>query len=368
MLATLMLAALVVQDPAPAAPVTPPPFQVVVAAPVYHPDGAVRAESATLPAGGPSVVYLYTRDAVCQIETARGTEPAAAAFGWRVASQVVAASATEVIVSIDWRRAWDRGVAVADGPGSSVQLTLHPGDRIPLDHIVNQRPTRACDAVGLGLELKLARVVSAAPAAGTMLPSGAVESGGRDFDAELWLMHTTPAGTERVQHQKVRMAAGRAAFSFAPSAIEGAKGDANVEFTGSLIRYRTPGGEDLLLVSMSRAITGGDVPAGGYTRQTSTLTPLPGPADVFAFEMPTPTSGGGAARGAVFGGGGVGGGRGGSRGAGGGPVTSARSGGGGVAGGGGGGRAMAGVATALQAVAMLEGHAFAMRVRLTPVN
>lgn len=364
MLTAFLIGLVAQQGGVAAAPPPPPELKVVVAAPVYHPDAAVSGESATLAGGVPSVLYVFSRRSICDTATRGATEPADAGFGWRVASHVVSASASDVIVSVDWRRMWDRGQKVNDGPAGTVQLTLHPGDRIPLDHIPNVKPTDACRAVGMGLEMRLGRAAGSGRP-GVTPPLGAREGGAGSLDVDLWLVHTTPAGSEQAQHQTVRLTRTGGPFTFAPVKFVTGRGEVGVELTGSFQRYTAASGGELLLISMSRQISGGTAPAGGLGGATSSLVALPRPEEVLSFDMATAGAGArGRAGGARSGGGG------GTPVAGGGTGTGGpgqRSTGGGGTGGGPGG-SLERLANALQAVALLDGHRFALRVRVTPVQ
>lgn len=301
---TLFAAAVALQAvPAPQAPVPEaPPLHVVVAAPVYHPDGAVTSEMATMAVGAPSQVYLFSRRSVCESAAAGDTRPADAGFGWRVSTHIVRATARDVVVSVDWQRLWDRGQTLKDGPAGAVQLTLHPGDRIPLDHISN-RGAESCRAVGMGLEVRVAR-----PAASLRVsdagPLGLVVRG-EPMTADLWLVHTsTASGVQRAVHQAVRLVDGRGTFSFAAVPLSTPGGDVGVSFMGSIVRYRAQAGQDFLLVSLSRLVSGAMLPDAGVTDRTSSLMALRRPDEVIALEMPTVPAGGGGT------GGGGGGGRG----------------------------------------------------------
>ena len=342
---------------------------VVVAAPIYHPDGAMSAETSTLSTVAPSVVHVYGRRSVCDTAIAGATEPRDAGYGWRVTAQALSVSEAIVKVSIDWRRVWDNGRKISSGPSGTVQLSLHPGDRIPLDHIPNPGATDACRAVGLGLEIRLARAVPAPPVNSALLPLGAVPDGNARLDADLWLVQTLPSGAERAQHQTVRLDARGGTFAFAAMKVDGDRGDVSVEVLGSFRRYRAATGGEFLYVSLTRALTGEMLPPGGLRGGTSTVIGLPGPAEVLSLEIPG-TSGGRARSG----GGGSGGGRGGTRGTptpGGLPNPPPGTGTGGAVGGsrGGGGGVSAGVDVARVQTALetLRGHAFSLRLRVTPV-
>jgi hypothetical protein len=377
--ASLLMSVVLSQSTAPAqAPeATPSPLEwvVVVAAPVYLPDGGIRSETSALPTAGAGLVHLFSRKTLCAPAASTAVEPTDAAFGWRVASQIVARSAAEVVVSLDWRRVWDAGKRVNNGPGGTVQLTLHPGDRIPLDHIANASPSSECRAVGLGLEVKLARIAPPAPPPPpSALPLGVKAGGARPVDAELWLTHTSPVGTEQVSHQVVRLPEVGGRFSFTHTSLATARGEYNVELAGTIDRFRSPTGGEFLVLSMNRHVSGANLPTTGVTATTGTIVPMPATDEVLAFELsPSRRARGG-------GGGGAGGrGSGGTEvaraspgGAAAGPVVQARQGGGPRGGGGGGLRTAAATPATgtnlAQIAAMLEGHQFSLKMRMTPVN
>ena len=351
-----------VTPPAPAKP--PADFVVLVAAPVYQPDGGITTETVALPPTGAGLVHLFARRSLCNPAVAGATEPTDALFGWRVASQIVSRTERDVVVSIDWRRLWDDGRKTPNGPGATVQLTLHTGARIPLDHITNSKPRQDCRAIGLGLEIRLALAEVAAPARSGLVPLGATPGGAKPVDAELWLLHTLPSDVQQVVHQTVRLSTEGGRFTFAPTAVTGAPGDASVELSGSIDRYRAPTGDEFLLISLTRRVKGAGLPPEGFTSTTGgSLIPLPLPNEVPSFEMPgTPRArGGGAGGGGARGGGGAGA-------VAAGPPDRTRSVAGGVAQSGRGGvRDGGSAATAAQVAALLEGHQFALRLRIVPV-
>ena len=363
MFSSLLFAGMLLQAGGVVTPPAPPKpsgdFVVLVAAPVYQPDGAIAAETVALPQAGAGLVHLFARRSLCNPAVAGATEPADALFGWRIASQIVNRTDRDVVVSIDWRRLWDDGRKTPNGPGGTVQLTLHLGDRIPLDHITNSKPTQDCRAVGLGLEVRLAQSEIPAPArTPPPLPPGATPGGAKPVDAELWLLHTSPADIQQVVHQTVRVPTEGGRFTFAPTAVTTPRGAVSVELTGSIDRYRTPTGDEFLLLSLTRRVKGAGLPAEGVVGTTGSVVPLL-PNEVVSFEMP----GTGRTRGAVAGGGAA------ATGppdptrsrviAGAGATQSARGGGRG-----GGGGAAAGAA---QVAALLDGHQFALRLRIVPV-
>jgi hypothetical protein len=365
------------QAPVPVAPSSPArELVVVIAAPVYLPDGSVRSETIALPASGRGLVHVYSRKTLCAPASAGATEPTDAAFGWRIASQVVARSDSDVVVSLDWRRLWDAGRKIGNGPGGTVQLTLHPGDRIPLDHISNATPSGDCRAVGLGLEVKISRTGSVSAPVNSALPLGAQPGGAKPVDAELWLTHTSPGGSEQVVHQVVRLAESGGRFAFAPTPVTTSRGDMNLELAGSIDRFRTTTGVEFFSLSLNRLVTGADLPSAGLSATTGVVTPMPDPNDPndsVSFQLLTAPG--------TRGGGGGGRGGGGARGGGvvGGAAAGAVVGGGGrgggvVARGAGGGAVAAGPAAngttvnLAQLATLLEGHQFSLAIRVAPVK
>ena len=360
MLSNFILAGFLLQSGAAghaqAIPPSPPiDWVIVIAIPIYQPDGAISAESVTLPAAGAGLVHLFGRRSLCDPAVAGAAEPPDAGYGWRVASQVVSRSEKDIVVSVDWLRLWDQGRKTQTGPAGSVQLTLHPGDRIPLDLIPNTAPRADCRAVGIGLEVRLARTMTPASIAPSALPLGATAGGAKPVDAELWLMHRLPSGADQVVHQVVRIPAAGGRFSFAPTPVATSRGDLNVELRGSIDRYRSPTGAEFMVLSMTRTVTGADLPPQGLSGTTGSVVPLPVPSDILSFETPGAgaRSRGVGAAGATLRGGGVGG-----------AIGPAGGGAGGQAGARSGGR---GTGPLNQISTLLEGHQFALRVRITPV-
>jgi hypothetical protein len=344
--------------PSPAPPPQKPPTEwvVFVAAPVYQPDGGLAAETVALPGAGPGLVHLFSRRTICEPAVGGATEPPDAAFGWRIASQILSRSDRDVVVSLNWRRLWEDGRKIQNGPGSTVQLTLHQGDRIPLDLIANSKPRPECRAVGLGLEVRLAESATLVARRTPVLPLGATPGGAKPVDAELWLLHTSPSDVQQVVHQTVRLPAEGGRFGFAPTSLSSARGTASVELSGSIDRYRTPTGDEYLLLSLTRRVRGTGLPPEGVTATTGSIVSLPQPAEVLAFEMPgTGATRGGGGGGAVLrgGSGGVAAGAIGAQGV---PRTAGGRGGAG------------GAAGQLQVAALLEGHQLALRLRIVPVN
>jgi hypothetical protein len=371
------------QQPGAGTPAQTPaiPPAIVVSAVAYQPDGGLSTSVTAVAMGAPTVVHVYGRRSVCETAVSGGPEPADAGFGWRLTSQTVSVAESVVTVSIDWRRLWDRGRKIANGPAGTVQLKLHPGDRIPLDHIQNPSATDACRAVGMGLEIGLARTAPAPPPINSaLLPLGATSGGAVTLDADLWLVETTPSGVERTNHQKVRLDLTGGSFSFAPMKVSGDRGEVAVEILGSFRRFRAPVGGEYLFVSLVRAINGEVLPQGGMRGGTATIFALPGPAEVISLEIPPPNTAPAAGGGFRTGGPRVGGagGQAAPRSGGGGnlppaidPATIGNRGAGGMQGGprsrGGGGGAPMLPPAAGPAAEILKGYAFSLRLKLTPV-
>jgi hypothetical protein len=349
--------------------VEPSPLRLVVASPVYQPDGNVSIETAAV-SNGPAVIHLYGRRSICDTGAAGAAEPSDAGFGWRLTLNTVRADNAVMVVSVDWQRVWDRGQRLQNGPSGTVQLTLHLGDRIPLDLIPNAAASESCRAVAMGLEVTIGRTTTPEQTNSALLPLGAVEGGASALNADLWLVHRLPSGVEQAHHQTVRLPPGGAPFTFAPVTLTTARGDVSVMVSGSFRRYRAATGVEFLYVSMVRSVTGGATPPGGLRGGTTTVIPQPDPMEVISLEMTAP----------------------GERAVGMAPRMGVPRGGGGGTRGGGGGvvetpvvrgpsvpaeppgsqrgvalpQAKATVQGGLSTFGVLEGHAFSLRMRLTP--
>jgi len=225
--------------------------------------------------------------------------------------------------------------------------------------------------VGLGLEVRLGRAPASVPslAAASVLPIGATPGGAKALDAELWLMHTLPSGKEQVMHQVVRVPTTGGRFSFASASVATSRGDLNMQLTGAIDRYRTPAGGEFVLLTLTRVVTGEGLPAAGISGTTGTPIALALLADVVSFEMSGAGGMGGRTR--------VGGPGAGGAATGGAAVArrtdpptppagsaGAAAGGGVVARSGGGGRGGASAGPA-QLAALLEGHKFELRMKVT---
>ena len=65
---------------------------------------------------------------------------------------------------------------------------------------------------------------------------------GSSYDAEIWLVHKKPDGTETVQQQSVRFRGAGTSFTFPPVQVAGPGGQIGIDITGSLQLLSRPGG------------------------------------------------------------------------------------------------------------------------------
>jgi hypothetical protein len=345
-------------------------LRVVVSAVVYQPDGNRASEGVAMPGDEPGVVHVFGRRSLCDATSTGAAEPDAAAFGWRVATHVIRAADSALVVGVDWARLWESGAKTADGPAGSVQLTLRPGDRIPLDLLSNRAPSESCRAVAMALELSATRAAARVEPEASLLPLGAVAGGARPMDADVWLVHAKPSGVAQAEHQRVRLSGDGGTFAFSPVVVPAARGDAVVALSGTFRRYRAATGGEFLFVSMTRRVSGAG--SAETVGTTGTVMPLPNPNEVLALNIPATqrTLAGGTVVRVGRGGGGA--------------VVQARTGSGGprpgtaptspqppsppaqgtFGVGGGGGRATPPGESGI--LSRLEGHVFSVRLRLTP--
>ncbi len=269
-------------------------------------------------------------------------------------------------MGVTWSRMWERGRLVANGSGGTSELTLQRADRIALDTITRVSDPANCAATMKSLELQVGATMFNAPAPAGDSPLDGI------VDAELWMVHQAPNGTETVEHQIVRLMNGVIGFTFKGGPVETTDGAVAIELSGQLKAVRRDDGSRGLWASLTRAVTRQTTGIPSIQPPTTTTVAWPTTSDVVSLELPPlQLFAGSGARGGA-GGGGRGGAVAGTRtidGAG--AVASGGQGtGGGVAAGGvargagvGGTVTAAGRGTSSQPN-LLEGHRLSLRVRL----
>ena len=100
-----------------------------------------------------SVDHIYTMDTLCVFATPN-VPPSATGYGWNLNVTPVGEVGGSLSVRAEWQRVKDRGAAV-DAPRSAVELTLRPGQWVPLDYIqAGPVPAgRSCNATGMLLRI-----------------------------------------------------------------------------------------------------------------------------------------------------------------------------------------------------------------------
>jgi hypothetical protein len=289
----------------------------------YRPDGGDQSSAYETNLSTETTVYV----AGCAVGAGTRPAPDRATDAWRLSGKIVSATADEAVVDLDWQRIRADGAAVSS-PGSSLQLTLHIGDRVPLDSMTRDA-TAECPARTIRFEARyVPRSASLAGVNGLVRGGGgsgevAGEAGiasstssshrsasgsGRavhryrpiepapaspaQFDVDLWLVRESPGRHDQTLYQALTGVRSSAQFAFAPVTIETARATVNLQVTGLLqIKTDEAGGRQLVFVTMrnakfsSTAGTSRD-PIPSVQGASTTTSPLPGPADVLSFEMP----------------------------------------------------------------------------------
>ena len=317
-------------------PSTEPIMQIGVFS--YGPDGAVRAAAYKTDLAAESFQYV----AGCALGGGNRPVPAEASDAWRLSGKVESLTADEAVVQLEWQRIRADGIAVS-APGGSVRLTLHPGDRVPLDS-VNRSATAQCPAATIGFEARYGARSGASRIGGSGEPSrgvsigapggsaGASAGGGgaaagnaagtgggtgggiapnpysravhmpknqgtaaadaQPIDVDLWLVRSAPGREESAVHQALSGVRGGAQFAFAPLTIETRGGTLSVQVAGSFRLTGDEPGARQLIFSTTRAVrfaptgpAGRDAPPVTTGRSVTTHA-MPGPDDVLSFEMP----------------------------------------------------------------------------------
>lgn len=308
----LILTGWLAQTTPPAAAPTPAPPQntpvspnlkLRIATSAYLSDGRTLGASAsdwTLLINQPIAAYATSGRTLCNSRAATIERPDDAGYGWRVVVAPVREAASELAVHVVWQQMWEGGRALPDGKRGTVNLTLHPGDRVMVDYanagsnaytatghlqpyygknrVITQRTDAGCSAVGMGLEIGL-ETAKAQPV----------------VEAELWLVRPNRDGTEQSDRQVVRLPIGQPATSYffdeqslmTPRPVTIAIPTAKV--SGELSAFAVEGGKIHLNFSVSRRYEGVLTIDQGNERSTNAtyrdLVATPG--EVLAFQLPT---------------------------------------------------------------------------------
>jgi hypothetical protein len=326
MLVISSLAVLLAGQITSAAQTSAPVLQVGVFS--YGPDGKPQAAAYSTTLDTESIQYI----AGCEIGGGNRPVPDRATDAWRLAGKVETLTAEEAVVRIDWQRI-RAGKAAAASPGGSIQLTLHPGDRVPLDS-ANPDPTPGCGSRTVSFEAKFEPrpgwmvgpngPLNHSPAvtimrngsgggASTGSGSGSGSGGGsvsagatsvqkadppsgantRTYTAELFLVRTDKSDPEKPDFNLqglVLKDVQTTSFEFSPFTIITSAGPVNVQITGGLL-ITTSGTEPTFSFTAIRTIRySGAGPArdaiNTATGRSTTRNPMPGPDEVLSFELP----------------------------------------------------------------------------------
>jgi hypothetical protein len=298
----------------------------------YRPDGTVQGAAYDTSLSAETFQYVVG----CGIGGGNRPVPDGATDAWRLSGKVMSTTADEAVVQLDWQRIRAGGVAVSS-PGASVQLTLHAGDRVPLDSVTADA-TAQCPSRTIAFEARYgARMFAWVPPAGFTENGGSSGGGGigvgrgsgggrggggggtvssagsgvsgfgravhapketvagtdsQQSDVDLWLVHSAPGKKEETLHQVLTGVRATAQFAFPPMTVEAARTTINLQVTG-VLRFTTDdgGARQLVFITMRNAKFS---PVGGAARDTipstqgasTTTHPMPGPEDVLSFEMP----------------------------------------------------------------------------------
>jgi hypothetical protein len=280
----------------------------------YGPDGKSQAAAYDTTLASESFQYI----AGCEIGGGNRPVPDRATDAWRLSGKVERVNGDEAVVRVDWQRIRAGGVAVTS-PGGSTQLTLHPGDRVPLD-TANPDPSAGCGGRTIGFEARFGPrpgfmtgpggALSESPAVTIMRDRGTAgvvgtgevsatasspgsEAVTKPFTADLWLVKTDRAHPDRGEFNTQGLVVevrGATSFAFSPFTVETSAGPANVEVTGMLQPENKEGSLQLLCIVMRniRYSTNNSTPnSNASVKGTSTIrNPMPGPRDVLSFELP----------------------------------------------------------------------------------
>jgi hypothetical protein len=270
----------------------------------YHVDERVRGS-----AGDHGIEsfqsYVWTNPTLCQVSASDNEPSSVPAIGWHFAGRVIERTGDDFLVAIEWRRLWFNSVRLADGPNGSMQVRMRADRRLELD-VVGPLVTSSCGMAGARLEAAIvSRPRVTFPAAGQIVAragggrgdgrggsggGGRVSGGGlatgpvrpwpsASLDAELWLVHTRPDGTEESQRHAMILREGGGSFTFPPVLVGPDSSAATVEVSVNL-RPVLLGDAPGILVGLGRTV---GQSSGGSVK----TVPLPVAGEVISFELPS---------------------------------------------------------------------------------
>ena len=289
----------------------------------YGPDGGSQAAAYATGLASESVQYV----AGCEIGSGNRPVPDRATDAWRVSGAVERVTADEAVVRVDWQRVRAGGVAVTS-PGGSVELTLHPGDRVPIDSATPE-PTATCGGRTIGFEARFGPrpgwmigprgPLTESPAvtimrggggggfgAGSGSGGGAGTGGGgsvsagrgalagsKALSADLWLVRTDKSQPEKpdfnLQGLVLQKVQGTADFAFSPFSIETPAGPVNVQITGTLRITSDASPQFVFTTTRTVRYASSDRnrdSSASSSGSSTTRNPMPGPDEVLSFELP----------------------------------------------------------------------------------
>jgi hypothetical protein len=268
---------------------------------------------------------------------------------WAFDGRVTMQTAEQAVLQLTWRRERAMGQDTAQPP-ASIEITLRPGDRVPLD-AVTPSEVAGCPVGTVSFEARfeprstlggaggVARVGggssggvggvanvpiasaggSAGSASGGVAVSGAGSGGGgggvggrigavrvgggmvtgvrgttaqHALKAEVWLVHSAPGRQDEVLHTETVATSGGGDFAFPPVVITLPAGTLNVRVSGITELGAYEARERQFAFSATRRVA--FTPASGAARDTSatangstkSIGPVPGPEEVVSYEMP----------------------------------------------------------------------------------
>jgi len=295
----------------------------------YGPDGKPQAAAYETTLATESLQYI----AGCTIGGGNRPVPDRATDAWRVSGKVERMTDDEAVVRVDWQRIRSAGVATT-APAGSIQLTLHPGDRVPLDSATPD-PTAGCGARTVGFEARFeprpgwmigpngpltespavtiirkgtsGGGVSSGSGSGVGAGVGGSAGGGRavhlakadstgDVSSrtfELFLVRTDKAHPENPDYNLqglILQKVATADFAFSPFTIDTSAGPLNVQIRGSLRVTADEGSPQLVFTTIRTVRYASAGPSRDATingsGSSTTKNPMPGPGDVLSFELP----------------------------------------------------------------------------------
>jgi len=249
----------------------------------------------TLNLGVPVVLDEVSGQGDCGIRSARLEVIVASALAMRVGAGGGARSASGVGMGRAGAGGGGSGAATGGGGGGVSNLGGRGSAGTARGGSIGVAATNGRDGVGVTTAAALVRTAAAGDSAVVDLSGNGASTGSAgsvrtqlrpipaaSYDVELWLVHTAADGPQEILHIAGHLDPLGQVTEFSPVVVQTTHGIGTVSVAAMIRPMITAEGLTVLRATIARVLSGGE----GFG-VTDKVIPMPGPADVVSFEIPS---------------------------------------------------------------------------------